>query len=170
VLSARIPDPAALAAATGVTTTLATAGTIVAAVVVGRLSRRVHPQRVLLVTLPLTALGLALIPLAPGVPALTALWTLTGLAGGATTPAAFAWLGRASPGTTAGYALLASTSMATYALGPVLMGQASAAGPQLPFLLAAGGSLAAAVMAWICPRWPLGGPLAWSLARRRRDP
>jgi DHA1 family multidrug resistance protein-like MFS transporter len=157
VLSARIPDPAALAAATGVTTTLATAGTIVAAVAVGRLSRRVAPQRVLLVTLPLTALWLALVPLAPGVPALAALWTLAGLAGGATTPAAFAWLGRESPGTAAGYALLASTSMATYALGPVLMGQASAAGLQLPFYLAAGAAVAAAGIAWVCPRWPLAG-------------
>jgi MFS family permease len=138
VLSARIRDPATLAAATGVTTTLATAGAIVAAVVVGRISRRVAPGRVLTATLPLAALCVVLVPFAPSVPVLVGLWTLAGLAGGATTPAAFAWLGRSAPRAAGGYALLASTSMATYAIGPFVLGQASVTSLDLPFYLAGG--------------------------------
>ena len=49
-----------------------------------------------------------------------------------------AWLGRIAPRGPGGYALLASTSMGTYALGPILMGQASTASLDLPFYLAAG--------------------------------
>jgi MFS family permease len=161
VLSARISDQATLAAATGVTTTLATAGTIVAAVAVGRLSRRVTPRRVLLTTLPLTALCVALAPAAPGVPGLIALWALAGLAGGATTPAAFAWLGLSAPGAAGGHALLASASMATYAVGPILMGQVSTASLDLPFYVAAATALAAALLALL--RLPARGTV-------RRDP
>ncbi|CAA9264503.1 MAG: hypothetical protein AVDCRST_MAG77-2846 [uncultured Chloroflexi bacterium] len=147
VLSARIQDPSTLAAATGVTTTLATAGTIVAAVVVGRISRGVAPGRVLAMTLAVAAVCVALVPFAPSVPVLIALWALAGLAGGATTPAVFAWLSQVAPRGAGGYALLASTSMATYALGPIVMGQASATSLDLPFYLSAGAALAAAVLA-----------------------
>jgi MFS family permease len=151
ILSARIADPGALAAATGVATTLATGGTIVAAHLVGRVSRRFPPARILAVALPLGALFVALVPFAPGVPLLIASWALAGFAGGAVTPAAFAWLGRIAPRGPGGYALLASTSMGTYALGPILMGQASTASLDLPFYLAAG-ALALAFSA-ILTRW-----------------
>ena len=139
VLSARIPDPSTLAATTGITTTLATGGTIIAALVVGRVSRRVPPARLLTVTLPVAALCVALVPFAPSVPLLIALWALAGFAGGATTPAVFAWLGRIAggAGSAGGYTLLASTSMATYALGPIIMGQASVVSLDLPFYLTA---------------------------------
>jgi DHA1 family multidrug resistance protein-like MFS transporter len=152
VLSARIRDPATLAAATGLTTTLATAGAIVAAIVVGRISRRLEPGRILTATLPLVALSVVLVPFAPSVPVLIGLLTLSGLVGGATTPAAFAWLGRIAPHAAGGYALLASTSMATYAVGPVLLGQASATSLDLPFYLAGGmaalAALTAAARSW----------------------
>jgi MFS transporter, DHA1 family, multidrug resistance protein len=144
ILSARIQDASTLAAATGLTTTLATAGTIVAAVVVGRVSRWVAPGRVLVVTLPLAALCVALVPFVTGVPVLIVLWALSGIASGATTPAVFAWLGRGAPRGTGGYTLLANTSMATYALGPIAMGQVSATSLDLPFYLAAGAAMCAA--------------------------
>ena len=144
VLSARIQDASTLAAATGIATTLATAGSIVAAVAIGRVSRWVAPGRVLIVTLPLAAVCVALVPFTAGVPALIALWALSGIASGATTPAVFAWLGRVTPRGTGGYTLLANTSMATYALGPILMGQVSATSLDLPFYLAAGAAISAA--------------------------
>ena len=160
VLSARIADPSVLAATTGVTTTLATAGTILAAIVVGRIARWIAPGRLLAITLPIAALCVALIPFVAGVPTLITLWTVSGLASGATTPAVFAWLGRLSPASpstgagtgtstgtapgTGGYTLLANTSMATYALGPLVMGQVSAASLSLPFFL---GALAAGTAA-----------------------
>jgi DHA1 family multidrug resistance protein-like MFS transporter len=151
VLRLRLDDPATLAAATGVTTTLATAGTIVGAIVVGRISRRIEPRQVLIATLPLAAICISLVPFAPNVPALITLWALAGLAGGATTPAAFAWLGRVAPRAAGGYALLASTSMATYAIGPVIMGQASTTSLDLPFYVAAGATAVAALMALTSP-------------------
>lgn len=150
VLSARLADASAVAAATGLATTLATGGTIVAAIAVGRISRRAPPRRVLAVTLPLAALCTALVPVAPSIPVLVALWTLAGVASGATTPGAFAWLGRMAPNEPAGFALLASTSMATYAVGPLMLGQASAFDLDLPFYLAAAttGLAAALVLLW----------------------
>ena len=144
LLSARIADASTLAAVTGVTTTLATAGTILAAVVVGRISRWVAPWVVLVVTLPLVALCVAAVPWVRDVPALIGLWAVSGIAGGATTPAVFAWLGRGAPRGAGGFTLLANTSMATYALGPMAMGQVSAASLDLPFYLAAGAALCAA--------------------------
>jgi MFS transporter, DHA1 family, multidrug resistance protein len=146
MLSARIDDPPTLAAATGITTTLATTGAIVAAVTVGRISRWVAPSRVLAVSLPLAALCVALMPFTSGVPALTALWALSGMASGATTPAVFAWLGRITTRGVGGYSLLANTSMATFALGPILMGQASTTSLDLPFFLAAGTAAGAALL------------------------
>ena len=153
VLSARILEPSALAAATGVATTLATSGTIVAAVAVGRLSRRVPPVRLLAFSLPVAALFVALVPFAPSVPVLIAFWAIAGLAGGAVTPAAFAWMGRLAPRGAGAYALLASTSMATYAIGPIIMGQASTTSLDLPFYLSAGAvTLAALVIALLSLR------------------
>ena len=55
----------------------------------------------------------------------------------ATTPGAFAWLGRSAPNQPTGFTLLASASMATYAIGPLVLGQASAVDLALPFYLAA---------------------------------
>jgi DHA1 family multidrug resistance protein-like MFS transporter len=146
ILSARLTDPSTVAAATGVATTLATAGAIVAAIVVGRLSRRYDPGRLLICTLPLATLCLLLVPFVAELPALVGLWALAGLFAGATTPAAFAWLGRSSPGDTGGYALLASTNMACYALGPLIMGQVSATNLDLPFYLAALATAAGALL------------------------
>jgi DHA1 family multidrug resistance protein-like MFS transporter len=154
ILSARLADPSAIATATGLATTLATGGTIVAAVTVGRISRRVSPRRVLALTLPLAALCTALVPLAPTVPALVALWTLAGLASGATTPGAFAWLGRIAPNQPTGFTLLASTSMATYAIGPLVLGQASAVNLDVPFYLAAATTALAAAIVLFRP--PVG--------------
>jgi len=147
ILSSRITDSATLAATTGVTTTLATAGAIAAAIAMGRIGRWVSPQRVLSFSLPLTALCIALVPFIKDVPVLIALWALSGVASGATTPAVFAWLGRISPTTTTGgYALLANTSMATYALGPILMGQLSATSLDLPFFAGAIFAVSAAAL------------------------
>jgi MFS transporter, DHA1 family, multidrug resistance protein len=157
-LSTRIDDPAALAAATGITTTLATAGTIAAAILVGRMSQRVAPQSVLVCTLSLAALSVVLVPFATGVPQMMALWTLSGIASGATTPAVFAWLGRIAPRGTGGYTLLANTSMATYAIGPILIGQASATNLTLPFYLAAGATAIAALLALTRRRASSPGP------------
>lgn len=178
ILSARITDPATLAATTGVTTTLATAGAIAAAIAIGRIGRWVSPQRVLRLTLPVTALCVALVPFIKDVPVLIALWALSGFASGATTPAVFAWLGRITPTTSAtgassgagsstgagaatgGYALLANTSMATYALGPILMGQLSATSLNLPFFVAAVSVVVAASLA--IPFWRTHGTIAES--------
>src|SRR5688500_10336649 len=150
MLSARIVDPAVLAVTTGVASTLATGGTIVAALAVGRLSRRLSPGRVLIFSLPLTAALVILLPLAPNVPVLVALWTCAGLAAGATSPSAFAWLGRvvAGQGGGAAYSLLASTSMGAFAIGPIVMGLVTAAGLRLPFFLAAACTAVAAVAAF----------------------
>lgn len=146
ILSARIADPAAVAAATGVATTLATGGAIVAAIVIGRLSRRRNPAGLLLLTLPVATLCLLLIPFVADLTLLIGLWTVAGLFAGATTPAAFAWLGRSSPGDTGGYALLASTNMACYAVGPLIMGQLSAINLDLPFYVAALATAAGALL------------------------
>ena len=146
ILSARLSDPSTVAAATGVATTLATGGTIVAALVVGRLSKRHEPRRLLFATLPLATICLVMVPFANGLPTLLALWTLAGLFAGATTPAAFAWLARAFPGETGGYALLASTNMACYALGPLVMGQVSGFSLDVPFYLAAAATAAGALI------------------------
>ena len=155
MLSARIPDPSVLAVTTGIAGTLATGGTIVAALVVGRLSRRLPPGRVLLVSLPLTAALVLLLPFVSSVPALIALWTCAGLAAGATSPSAFSWLGRVvsaggkQGGGGAAYSLLASTSMGAFALGPIVMGQATAVSLFLPFFLAAACAATAALAAYV---------------------
>jgi DHA1 family multidrug resistance protein-like MFS transporter len=151
LLSARLAAPSTVAAATGVATTLATGGTIIAAIAVGRISRRAPPRRLLAVTLPLAALCTLLVPFAPSTPALIGLWTVAGLASGATTPGAFSWLGRIAPGQPAGFALLASTSMGTYAIGPILLGAASAVNLDVPFYLAAAITAVAAVIVLAAP-------------------
>src|SRR5687768_4502162 len=140
MLSARIADPALLAVTTGIASTLATGGTIVAALAVGRLNRRISPGRILTFSLPLTAALVILLPFAPSVPVLVALWTCAGMAAGATSPSAFAWLGRVVAGQGKGgaaYSLLASTSMGAFAIGPIVMGQVTAASLRVPFFLAA---------------------------------
>lgn len=137
MIAVRLTDPAAVATMTGVATTLATGGTVVAALVVGRLTRRVAPKRILLLTLPAGIIFVLLVPFAADLPGLLVVWTAIGLAGGCTTPAIFAWLGRiATPGG-GGFALLASTNMLGFALGPMVMGQASVNGLDVPFQLAA---------------------------------
>ncbi|HET7770607.1 MAG TPA: MFS transporter [Chloroflexota bacterium] len=140
MLSARIADPALLAVTTGIASTLATGGTIVAALAVGRLNRRISPGRILMFSLPVTAALVILLPFAPSVPVLVALWTCAGMAAGATSPSAFAWLGRVVAGQGRGgaaYSLLASTSMGAFAIGPIVMGQVTAASLLVPFFLAA---------------------------------
>jgi MFS family permease len=137
VITARADDPASVAATTGVAATLVTLGTVVAALVIGRISRRVPPRAILIATLPVAALLAASIPLVPGVWPPIAIWTVLGLASGTVAPSIFAWLGRLGPTGAGGYALLASTSMCGYALGPVLMGQVSVYGLDWPFRLTA---------------------------------
>jgi MFS family permease len=151
MLSTRISDSGVLAVTTGIAGTLATGGTIVAALAVGRLNRRVPPGRILTFSLPLTAALVILLPFAPNVPALVALWTCAGMAAGATSPSAFAWLGRVVAGHGRGgvaYSLLASTSMGAFAIGPIVMGQVTTGGIQLPFFLAAVCTTSAAVAAF----------------------
>jgi MFS family permease len=137
IISQRVADPATVVTMTGLTATLAMAGTVVSALAVGRLSSRVAPGVILRVTLPLAALSAAAVPLAQGTLLLLAAWTVLGLAAGATTPAVFAWLGRLSPGSTGAFALLASVNMLDFAIGPAVMGQASVYGLDWPFRLAA---------------------------------
>src|SRR5581483_9392757 len=105
--------------------------------VVGRLSRRVPPRRILMATLPAAVVAAALVPLPSDLPFLMAGWTLLGLSSGATVPAIFAWLGRIAPSSGGGFALLATTSMLCFAIGPILMGQATVYGLDAPFHLAA---------------------------------
>jgi MFS family permease len=137
VITARAEDPASVATTTGVAATLVTLGTVLAALVIGRISRSVPPRTILIATLPVAALLAASIPLVPGVWAPIAIWTVLGLASGTVAPSIFAWLGRLGPTSAGGYALLASTSMCGYALGPVLMGQVSVYGLDWPFRLTA---------------------------------
>lgn len=137
MIQARLADPAAVAATTGLASTLQTGATVVVALVVGRLSRRIAPRRILLVTLPAAVVCAAAVPLVDELPGLMALWTLLGLTSGATSPSIFAWLGRVSPQSSGGFALLATASMFAFALGPALMGQATVYGLDAPFLLAA---------------------------------
>jgi MFS family permease len=137
VITARSDDPASVAATTGIAATLVTLGTVVAALVIGRISKRVPPRLILVTTLPVAALLSAAIPLVPGVWAPIAIWTVLGLASGTVAPSIFAWLGRLGPSSAGGYALLASTSMCGYALGPVVMGQVSVYGLDWPFRLTA---------------------------------
>ncbi len=145
-ISLRISDPVAVATATGFTATIAMAGTVVSALVVGRLSRRVAPRWILIVSLPAASIVAALIPLASDLPALLAGWALLGLASGATTPAIFAWMGRLAPGGSGAYALLATVNMLDFAIGPAAMGQASVYSLALPFYLAAGSTLIATLV------------------------
>jgi DHA1 family multidrug resistance protein-like MFS transporter len=145
-ISLRVSDPAAVATATGITATMAMAGTVVSALLVGRLSRRIAPRWILVSSLPLAGLFAALLPEATGVPTLLAGWALFGLASGATTPAIFAWMGRLSSGSSGAYALLATVNMLDFAIGPAVMGQASVYSLALPFYLAAASTLVAAVV------------------------
>jgi DHA1 family multidrug resistance protein-like MFS transporter len=112
VITARSDDPASVATTTGIAATLVTLGTVVAALVIGRISRRIPPRTILIATLPIAASGTV-------------------------APSIFAWLGRLGPTGAGGYALLASTSMCGYALGPVIMGQVSVYGLDWPFRLTA---------------------------------
>ena len=138
VISERLTDPAAIAATTGLCVTLATSGTVVAALIVGRISRRVAPRSILLITLPIAMIVAALVPVATTIPALLLAWLILGLASGVTTPAIFAWAGRVAPSGGGGaYALLAIASMMAYAVGPAMMGQASIYGLEWPFRVAA---------------------------------
>lgn len=146
MIQARLGDPAAVAAATGLATTMQTGATVVAALIVGRLSRRVAPRRILLVTLPAAVLCAGAVPLAGDIPRLMVLWTLLGLSSGATVPAIFAWLGRISPASSGGFALLATASMLAFAVGPAVMGQATVYGLDAPFRLAALCTLGAVVL------------------------
>jgi MFS family permease len=146
VIAARLSDPAAVATTTGLTATLSTAGTVVAALLVGRLSQRVAPSSILAATLPSAAVVAALIPFAHSLPALFVLWALLGLAAGATAPAMFAWLSRLAPSGSGAYALLATVNMLSFAIGPALMGQASVYGLDWPFRLAGAAALLAGVL------------------------
>ena len=137
MIQARLSDPAAVATATGLATTMQTGATVIAALVVGRLSKRVPPRRILLVTLPAAVLCAAAVPLVDGLTPLMILWTLLGLSSGATVPAIFAWLGRVAPSSSGGFALLATASMLAFAVGPAVMGQATVYGLEAPFRLAA---------------------------------
>jgi DHA1 family multidrug resistance protein-like MFS transporter len=153
VMTERLEDAAAVATVSGLAATLVTAATVVAALAIGRLSRRIEPRLMLITLLPLGAILAAAIPLAPGVVAPIALWTALSLASGAVAPAVFAWLGRMEGGA-GGYALLASTSMLGYALGPVVMGQASVHGLDWPFRLSAAMMLLTAISIAIVGRSP----------------
>lgn len=146
VLTERLADSSTIATLSGVAATLVTAATVVAALAVGRLSRRIEPRRMLMALLPAGALLAAAIPAAPGVLVPIVLWTAMSLASGAVAPAVFAWLGRMDGSGAGGYALLASTSMLGYALGPVLMGQASVYGLEWPFRLSGAMMLATALL------------------------
>jgi MFS family permease len=137
MISERLSDPAAVAATTGLCATLATAGTVVSALVVGRLSRRIAPRSVLLVTLPVATAVAALLPYATDIPPMLGAWLLLGLASGATAPAIFAWAGRVAPAGGGAYALLAIASMLAYALGPALLGEVSVYGLDWPFRVGA---------------------------------
>jgi MFS family permease len=153
IISTRITDPAAVATATGLIATVAMAGTVVAALLVGRLSRSVSPARILIATLPVTALAAGLIPFATDVPGMLLVWGALGLASGATTPAIFAWLGRLTPGGDGGpYALLATVNMIDFALGPALLGQASVYGLEWPCRLTAVTLLLAVLLVVVGPR------------------
>lgn len=158
VLSERVPDQATVATLTGLTSTLATGGTVVAALVVGRLSKRLAPRWILSVTLPTAALAAALLPFARALPAMLLLWTLLGLASGATTPAMFAWMGRLATSGRGAYALLATVNMLGFAIGPAAVGEASIVGLDWAFRLAAASALGAAVLiASGQPRAPVAG-------------
>jgi DHA1 family multidrug resistance protein-like MFS transporter len=143
IISQRVADPATVVTMTGVTATLAMAGTVVAALAVGRLSAHVTPSTILRITLPIAALAAAIVPFAKGTLILLAAWAFLGLASGATTPAVFAWLGRLSPGSSGAFALLATINMLDFAIGPAVMGQASIYGLDWPFRIAATSTAAA---------------------------
>jgi MFS family permease len=145
-ISLRISDPAAVATATGLTATVAMAGTVVSALVVGRLSRRVAPRWILATSLPAAALTAALIPQANNLTTLLAGWAVFGLSAGATTPAIFAWMGRIATGGSGAFALLATVNMLDFAIGPAVMGQASIYSLALPFYIAAASTLVATVV------------------------
>ena len=154
-ISLRISDPAAVATATGITATAAMGGTVISALVVGRLSRRVAPRWILAASLPAAAVVAILIPEASTIPTLLAAWAVFGLTAGATTPAIFAWMGRLATGSRGAYALLATMNMVDFAIGPAVMGQASVYSLSLPFYLAAGSTLLAAVyVVFTGPREP----------------
>jgi MFS family permease len=146
VITARADDPSIVTTTTGLAATLVAGGTVASALVVGRLSRQLSPRAVLLVALPVAAVLAAALPILPGIPLLIVGWTLMGFAGGATAPAVFAWLGRLGPAGGGGYALLASTSMLGYAIGPVIAGQASVYSLDLPFRVAAALATVTALM------------------------
>jgi MFS transporter, DHA1 family, multidrug resistance protein len=145
IISQRVSDPATVVTTTGITATLAMAGTVVSALAVGRLSARVAPAVILRITLPIASISAATIPFAQGTLPLLAAWAFLGLAAGATTPAVFAWLGRLSPGSSGAFALLATVNMLDFAIGPAIMGQASIYGLDWPFRLAALSTAGAAI-------------------------
>lgn len=146
VITSRVDDPATVAGITGLAAALVTGAGVVAALTVGRLSRRVAPRTILATTLPIAGVLAAVIPLVPDIPLLIAVWTVMGMAAGAVAPTIFAWLGRVVPAGGGGYALLASTSMFGYAIGPVMMGHVSVYGLEWPFRLAAVLALATSLL------------------------
>lgn len=146
VISLRISDPVAIATETGLTATMAMVGTVISALVVGRICRRVAPRWILLVTLPAASLCAAAVPFAGDFPTLLAAWAVLGLTSGATTPAIFAWMGRLSPGGSGAYALLATVNMLDFAIGPAVMGQASSYSLDWPFRIAAVTTLIGAIV------------------------
>ena len=137
VIASRESDPATIATITGITATVATAGTVIAALAIGRVSRRISPRTLLLTTMPIAAVLAAIAPLVPTLPLVIVHWAFMGLASGVVTPTIFAWLGRLAPSGGGGFALLASTNMLGFAVGPMIMGQASVFGLEWPFRVAA---------------------------------
>jgi DHA1 family multidrug resistance protein-like MFS transporter len=149
VISTRSSDPAAIATETGLTATLAMAGTVVSALVVGRLSKRISPRWIMSFTLPASTVCALMVPLARDFPTLLLAWSVMGLMTGATTPAIFAWMGRLSPGGAGSYAVLATVNMVDFAIGPAVMGQASIYSLDLPFRIAALTTLIGAVVVFV---------------------
>jgi MFS family permease len=160
MIQARLGDASAVATATGLATTLQTGATVIAALVVGRLSRRVAPRQILLVTLPAAVLCAGAVPLVDDLSGLMVLWTLLGLSSGATVPAIFAWLGRVAPSSSGGFALLATASMLAFALGPAVMGQATVYGLEAPFRLAALCTLGGVVLVFASDPKPVAAQAA----------
>ncbi len=146
VIATRTDDPGEIAAVTGVVATMVTGGGILSALTLGRAAKNIHPRRILVVSLPVACLFAAAIPFATTIPLLVGVWTLLGIAGGSISPCVFAWMGRNGAGGS-GFALLASTSMLGFAIGPALMGQLTVYGLDLPFYGAA--ALAGATIALI---------------------
>jgi MFS family permease len=79
----------------------------------------------------------ALVPAAADLWMLIAVWVLAAFCVGAVTPSIYGWLGRLGARGGSAFALLAMTNMLGFALGPIVMGQATTFGLEAPFILAA---------------------------------